>query len=193
MKRRDDVATTDTNSLSSLCIIQDSTSDWANEAGKMVNIYGHADCTIAYLLPPADVHTRPRRGPRIWSPCALRRPSDGVKAAYIYTDQTRWYDKDVQDWLSLSNWPLFGRAWTCQEWLLSPRIVFVGHRNLMWECSELRCDELLGPFETFPGATASKSHFAIVRAGVPSEATVAVRLTLWSTGRCSSRTIGLEP
>jgi hypothetical protein len=33
----------------------------------------------------------------------------------------------------------------------------------MWECSETLCDELLGPIERFPEATASKTHFSAVR------------------------------
>ena len=33
----------------------------------------------------------------------------------------------------------------------------------MWECSESLCDELLGPIERFPEATASKTHFSVFR------------------------------
>jgi hypothetical protein len=137
----------------------------------MAHVYGHADCTIAYLFPPQDALTKPRQDPRILSSCVLRPPSAGLPGVYIRPNmddeiyRSNLYDKTIPDidWLAPKDWPLFTRAWACQEYLLSPRIVFVGHRNLMWECSELLCDELLGPIKRFPRTTASKIHFSAVR------------------------------
>jgi hypothetical protein len=130
----------------------------------MAHVYGDADCTIAYLLPPEDMFTKPRQDPRIWSPCIFRPPSLASRGAYIrpiiFDEMVRY---DGIDWLSPKDWPLFTRAWVCQEYLLSPRIVFAGHRNLIWECSELLCDELLGPLDAFHEARASKTHFSAVR------------------------------
>jgi hypothetical protein len=143
----------------SLCIVQDSPSDWATEASKMAHVYGYADCTIAYLLHPQDVLTKPRQDPRIWSRCIFRRTSSTLRGVYIHPI----IPPSDMDWLSPKDWPLFTRAWTCQEYLLSPRIVFAGHRNLIWECSELLSDELLGPMDELTGATASKTHFSAVR------------------------------
>ncbi|KAF7677344.1 hypothetical protein GT037_004203 [Alternaria burnsii] len=154
--------------IDSLCIIQDSASDWAAEAGKMAHVYGHADCTIAYLLPPQDVLTKPRQDPMVWTPCMLRHPSVASRGMYVCAKRDDWNSDSVRtefgiDWLSPKDWPLFTRAWACQEYLLSPRILFAGHRNLMWECSELLSDELLGPMDEITGTTASKTHFSAVK------------------------------
>lgn len=140
----------------------------------MAHVYGHADCTIAYLLPPQDVFAKPRQDPRIWSPCIFRRPNLPLRSIHIRPDifgEIRDNENDMRflmrvldiDWLSPRDWPLFTRAWVCQEYLLSPRIVFVGHRNLMWECSSLFCDELLGPITQLRRATASKTEFSAVK------------------------------
>jgi hypothetical protein len=170
--------------------VQDSPRDWANEAGKMADVYGLADCTIAYLFPPQDVLTKQRQDPKIWAPCVLRRPTSALRGVYIRSYQTRdkdgkididrAYDRGKEDWsmdwLLPSDWPLFTRAWACQEYLLSPRILFVGHQNLMWECSELLCDELLGPITSSRRATASKTHFFAVKSSTPPATTVAAQL-----------------
>jgi hypothetical protein len=149
----------------------------------MAHVYGHADCTIAYLLPPQDVFTEPRRDPRIWYPCILRFPSHGKRGMYICPDMDEeivrsndGYGDDDIKWLSPNNWPLFKRAWTFQEYLLSPRIVFVGHQNLMWECSESRCDEIIGPLKAFPGSIASKAHLSAVGSITLPENTLAAQL-----------------
>lgn len=181
----------------SLCIIQDSKDDWAKEAGKMAHVYGHADCTIAYLLPPQDVFTKPRQDPRIWSPCIIRNPSLASRGVYIrpnvddeiYLTEKYPPEHSNLDWLLPIYWPLFARAWVCQEFLLSPRIVFAGHRNLMWECSESLCDELLGPMEMLltaaqedpistATATASKTQFSTVRSVKLPVTTMAAQLKL---------------
>jgi hypothetical protein len=46
----------------------------------------------------------------------------------------------------------------------------------MWECSELLCDELLGPLKEFTGTTASKAHFSAVRSVTLPATTVAAQL-----------------
>jgi hypothetical protein len=37
---------------------------------------------------------------------------------------------------------------TFQEYLLSPRTLLLGHKNLMYQCTQLFYDELLGPLGT---------------------------------------------
>jgi hypothetical protein len=93
----------------------------------MAHVYGHADCTIAYLLPPQDVLSKPR-DPKIWTPCILRPPSLTLRGAYIRPNIDEEISRSI-DWLTQEDWPLLTRAWVCQEYLLSPRVVFVGHRN----------------------------------------------------------------
>ena len=140
----------------------------------MAHVYGHADCTISYLLPPQDVLSKPRN-PKLWSPCIFRPPSLTLRGAYIRPNVDEDTSRSI-DWLTQEDWPLLKRAWVCQEYLLSPRVVFVGHRNLMWECSESLCDELLGPIEKFPRATASKTLFSAVKSVTLPVTTIAAQL-----------------
>jgi hypothetical protein len=66
--------------------------------------------------------------------------------------------RDAQAWLVQRNWPLFSRAWIFQEYLLSPRKLLLGQRNLMWQCSEGFYDELVGPVvEAWRGADDTKA------------------------------------
>ena len=139
--------------IDSLCIIQDSRSDWDEEACRMADIYGNAICNIAYLF-PSDANFEPmkREDPRSWYPCVLR-PATPINLG-TYFDGGDYID----DWLDQYKWPLFRRAWTFQEYLLSPRTLLVGHKNLMFQCSELFYDELLGPIGDGHGLVIDEKH-----------------------------------
>ncbi|KAF2851350.1 HET-domain-containing protein [Plenodomus tracheiphilus IPT5] len=129
--------------IDSLCIIQKSESDWQHEAGRMAIVYGNAVCNISTLFSPQDVMaTIERADPRDWSPCILREATSTRPGLYIERTKPA---SDLPPWLIQAKWPLFNRAWTFQEYLLSPRTLLVGHTNLMFQCSELFYDELLGP------------------------------------------------
>ncbi|KAF1831932.1 HET-domain-containing protein [Decorospora gaudefroyi] len=138
--------------IDSLCIIQDSDEDWKFEAARMAIVYGNAVCNIASLFPPARGENARRVGrrqdPRIWNPCILRAATPTALGVYVEhaKDASMLVDEEWgRDWLIQDKWPLFGRAWTFQEYLLSPRTLLIGHQNLMYQCTQLFYDELLGP------------------------------------------------
>jgi len=126
--------------IDSLCIIQDSSEDWAREAMQMGSIYDGAWCTIAA--------TRARdstegcfvaRDPRLLRPCTyepppdLRSPKLGNGPVYIVNSSL---------WISnVDKAPLNSRAWVIQERLLSPRIIHFGAQQVFWECQELAACE----------------------------------------------------
>jgi hypothetical protein len=135
--------------IDSLCIIQDSPSDWEHEARRMAIVYGNAICNLASLFPP-DTSSSTRADPRIWNPCILRTATTtqpGVYIRHLTSSWTLYFPEETQPWLVQRHWPLFSRAWTFQEYLLSPRTLLYGHENLMFQCSQLFYDELLGPIE----------------------------------------------
>ncbi|KAJ5024296.1 heterokaryon incompatibility protein-domain-containing protein [Bipolaris maydis] len=138
--------------IDSLCIIQDSEADWKYEAQRMAIVYGNATCNLAFLFPPHfPAKPSQRSDPRIWSPCILRAATPSTPGVYMHEDTTNEFRKEIdnygkhRDWLVQRSWPLFHRAWTFQEYLLSPRTLLLGHKNLMWQCSCHFYDELLGP------------------------------------------------
>lgn len=137
--------------IDSLCIIQDSPSDWEYEARRMAIVYGNALCNLAFIFPPnkeeSVVEPQPRKDTRSWSPCILRAASSSQRGVYLEGDMRNWrrHLDGGLPWLKQHHWPLFGRAWTFQEYLLCPRTLLIGHENLMWHCSEHFYDEILGP------------------------------------------------
>jgi hypothetical protein len=151
--------------IDSLCIVQDSNDDWKYEAQRMAIVYGNAVCNLAFLFPPSADTTspsistpihQPRADPRIWNPCILRQVTPSQSGVYIQHLTKSWrqtFPDEKQDWLIQRHWPLFARAWTFQEYLLAPRTLLLGHKNLMWQCSTLFYDELLGPIAQGPTAT----------------------------------------
>ncbi|KAG9191388.1 hypothetical protein G6011_09476 [Alternaria panax] len=127
--------------IDSLCIIQDSKSDWTAEANMMSAVYNNAVCTIAVLYPPqvAFSSTQCRDDPRDLTPCIVREPSREKAGISVFP-----YKFLKRSALAQEDWPLSSRAWTLQEHILSPRTIFYGHRTLKWECVEIFCDELAG-------------------------------------------------
>ncbi|KAH7067655.1 heterokaryon incompatibility protein-domain-containing protein [Paraphoma chrysanthemicola] len=143
--------------IDSLCIIQDSSADWEYEARGMASVYGNAACNLAFLFPDeqiADGKGYTRDDPRVWNPCILRpatRSQLGICIQHSTSHlRATYHSIEDQDWLVTRYWPLFGRAWTFQEYLLAPRTLLLGHRNLMWQCSDGFYDELLGPVAVAP-------------------------------------------
>ena len=116
--------------IDALCIVQDSAEDWQSEASRMCFVYENA--VITFVAPEAassDVGlsiSNPRRG-------TVEETRHGV----VY----------VREAMSSPVFPLHGhrtspspksiintRAWTMQELLLSPRILWFGSAEIGWSC-----------------------------------------------------------
>lgn len=119
--------------LDSLCIIQDSASDWTDEANMMPAVYNNAVCTIAFLFPPDVGFCQARDDPRASTPCLVPRHKN---YSWILPKEEK------PSRFSSINWPLSSRAWVLQEQLLSPRTILYGRCTIMWECGNSFRDEL---------------------------------------------------
>ncbi|KAF2659616.1 HET-domain-containing protein [Lophiostoma macrostomum CBS 122681] len=159
--------------IDSLCIMQDSAEDWQIEANRMAMVYGNSTLNISYIFPPEDALEggRRREDPRRWIPCRLRsirpKPIKEGSEEQLELDQdphssvfpglyASWQlERASPPWLDTAKWPLLSRAWVYQERILSPRILYVGHEALVWECYHGLNDELLGParFDRLPGTS----------------------------------------
>ena len=145
-----------------LCIIQDSKSDWSQEALAMADVYLGALFNLAAtgsadghggLFHDRNVNMVPRCIVEIDSPensvQRLRKPPGWGKST-----------KDFYEIRSDGFWrteveraPLVQRAWVLQERLLAPRVVHFGARQVLWECLELEACETYPngvPFEYIP-------------------------------------------
>jgi hypothetical protein len=125
--------------VDALCIIQDCPNDKAREISHMGGIYKNATATIAAANASAASEGFLGPRPRIPS-CELpffRPPPEEYESQKI---------RDMRGpgkvWLSALSTsddgeePLYQRAWTLQERLLSPRMLLFGGRELTWQCQQ---------------------------------------------------------
>jgi len=104
--------------IDSLCIIQDSASDWAAESVTMGEVYVNSYCNIAATgAENGEVGLGFKRNPRALRPLEIRIParppnSRGVPTGSYYCMDDFWQDGIVKA-------PLNRRAWVFQERLLS--------------------------------------------------------------------------
>ncbi|PQE27776.1 hypothetical protein CJF31_00010048 [Rutstroemia sp. NJR-2017a BVV2] len=158
--------------IDSLCIIQDSQSDWQTEAIKMAAIYGASACNISYAHDPSEEPAkRYLRDPRIHIPCKLaatsprpsflstfglnrlwRKPLSPAAVVVSYNRSATYSSWSTEGYRKVCS--LLSRAWVFQERLLCPRTIYYGHDRLLWECCETFDDEFSGPMPQVPRSKA---------------------------------------
>jgi hypothetical protein len=123
--------------IDSLCIVQDSATDWASESSKMNDVYKNSYLNLAAAASlDANGGLFYPRSPLSTTPCIVKigQGADAKYAGSFYTPENERSDKMV----------LFTRGWVFQECLLAPRILLFGKEELHWECNDLCASE------TFP-------------------------------------------
>ncbi|KAL0935434.1 heterokaryon incompatibility protein [Colletotrichum truncatum] len=129
--------------IDALCIIQDSKEDWDVQALTMRQVYSNALCTVAASASSDEEGGLFRE----------RTPSDILPAAIDLSinehgSSQRFcvYERDYWD-KNIFAGPLHKRGWVFQERHLSPRVLYFGESQILWECfNEAKC-------EGFPGGT----------------------------------------
>lgn len=135
--------------IDSLCIIQDSTKDWREQAAQMCDYYSNSWVVIAADGAPNSSHgflTDKRRKinvQRFKCPglngeseiCVRRKGAGGLHDSFSH-----------HYWVAPSSSPLSSRGWILQESLLAPRILHFTAEEITWEClEESRCECQVGP------------------------------------------------
>lgn len=117
--------------IDSLCIMQDDPSDWAFESATMSRIYSNSVLTIAALW-GEDSHSGcfVERNPLLTQDCSIGKWKHGD----VFVESGR-RDRG-QSLYGINPTPLLGRAWVTQERFLSPRTLFYGPWELLWECGK---------------------------------------------------------
>lgn len=122
--------------IDSLCIIQDSVSDWTKEATSMSEVYRNSVCNIG-----ASAASSGASGLFYARDCDLVRPPrltyDDREYMIFWT--TMWYE-------GVSKAPLHKRGWVVQERWLCPRMLHFGAEQLFWECRTATASEALPEF-----------------------------------------------
>lgn len=129
--------------IDSLCIIQDSSDDWKEQAAQMCEIYSGAYVTLAAAWSAdSDIGLfRESASFKVESTTHLAPQAPSYLIRRV-PEHTTW---DVAGVLQMTpELPLLSRAWVYQERLLSPRIVYFTRYELAFECSgsnrEKKCE-----------------------------------------------------
>lgn len=135
--------------VDSLCIVQDDSRDWHREASKMCDIYGGSALTIAtpickdssqsFLEQRRRRAAIPENSVRLdYTDTHLGEPGsilvymavgNDFKYHTMWSLEYKWseFDSYGPEWMR--------RAWTFQEWMLSPRVLHIEGMTL-WDCFE---------------------------------------------------------
>ncbi|KAJ0103988.1 hypothetical protein J7T55_009652 [Diaporthe amygdali] len=146
--------------VDSLCIIQDDDQDWLREASNMAGIYSRSALTLAiHVCGDASESFLQKRlldteqwsdGPYGCSRIPVNDPETGDKFdMYLWQDESFKGSRFLDRWWTTvqtigrrgpsGHW--LSRAWTLQEWLLSPRVLHI-HAMTIWDCFEGLGNEL---------------------------------------------------
>ncbi|KAJ0122253.1 HET-domain-containing protein [Diaporthe amygdali] len=119
--------------IDSLCIRQDDPDDWLREAAQMHLVYANSYCTIAAVCASSGGEGFLRsRNPRLHQACNFpTKIWASISGLSHRPEELRACPPE----------PLFSRAWTLQERLLSPRILKFGEEAISWECQECELTE----------------------------------------------------
>lgn len=140
--------------IDSLCILQDSSDDWAREATTMAEAYQNAALNIAATAcfgSNVGLTSEPHR----------KRPKVLIAATDVRLGDQRLQGscRVVQDnfWaVHIDEAPLNQRGWVVQERFFSPRTLHFGKYQVLWQCQELQASEA---FPEGPDQLMSKSNF----------------------------------
>lgn len=143
--------------VDALCIIQDDTQDWIRESANMAAVYGEAYLTIAASSVASSqmsfLHTSRENGEYLFRLDNSRHHED-----YNGNNETTAQSEVLgvrrtvrsgfhQDPYKLIVDPGMCRAWTLQEYLLSPRVVSFSADEVQWMCRTIRACECGNPEE----------------------------------------------
>lgn len=122
--------------IDALCIIQDSREDWEREIPAMQYIYSNSACNLA-----ASASDNPDGGlfrtreTRAIVPGVIAAPSAALRGGSHYVFDNSYWNRHI------FSGPLHRRGWVFQERLLSPRVIYFGKSQILWECfTELKCE-----------------------------------------------------
>lgn len=134
--------------IDALCIIQDDTDDWAQEAGEMASYYG-----LSTLMISATAAEDSSRG-ILNSRGVFHSPMLGTGR------RTYLYQRLLRSGFEIERSVLATRGWCAQERILAPRILHYTRQQVIWECAEGLLYEAFGGAgeSDFWKATYSKSE-----------------------------------
>ncbi|EXL69931.1 hypothetical protein FOPG_14170 [Fusarium oxysporum f. sp. conglutinans race 2 54008] len=125
--------------IDSLCIFQDSLSEWQQEAKAMVDVYRHSFCNISAIGASSNpssigLFSRRRLPLRLLFPFKVHGQhlddERGFRVGpWVFLNDSIWTD-------GVASTPLSTRGWVVQERFLAPRVLHFTENQIYWECLE---------------------------------------------------------
>ncbi|KAK1711538.1 heterokaryon incompatibility protein [Colletotrichum acutatum] len=145
--------------IDSLCIIQhgDNFTDWKQESTHMDKIYSGSFVNISAAdAPDANHPLFHDRNPDALYSQTIELPVSSLTTRFILMDYNFWRTE-------VSSAVINTRAWVLQERLLSPRVLYFGQRQILWECqqkedAEIYPEGLLIDLSRFPSPFKGFGH-----------------------------------
>ncbi|KAI1119786.1 heterokaryon incompatibility protein-domain-containing protein [Nemania abortiva] len=124
--------------VDSLCIYQDSLSDWHRQTHQMIDVYRNSHCNISAVGSSYNPSTKGLFEERRWERRLLypflvkegfQPREENRRDGWVAWNDSMW-DNDVQ------KTPLSTRGWVVQERFLGTRVVHFTQNQIFWECLE---------------------------------------------------------
>ncbi|KAL5584371.1 hypothetical protein FOVSG1_013760 [Fusarium oxysporum f. sp. vasinfectum] len=125
--------------VDSLCIFQDSLSEWQQEAKAMVDVYRHSFCNISAIGASSNpsrigLFSKRRLPSRLLFPFKVQgQYLDDERGftvgPWVFFNDSIWTD-------DVASTPLSKRGWVVQERFLAPRVLHFTENQIYWECLE---------------------------------------------------------
>ncbi|PMD47683.1 HET-domain-containing protein [Hyaloscypha variabilis F] len=132
--------------IDALCIAQDDDADKTKEIKYMGKIYNNARVTIAAASAQSVQAGFLNRDSRGDLPLPILFPEGGYGKLWVRSS------------LVLPAEPLDSRGWALQEYLLSPRVLYYGSRELFWKCQQELFVPVLPSHGIYPTDSFSQAH-----------------------------------
>jgi hypothetical protein len=123
--------------VDTLCILQDSKSDWEYESKHMGPVYRDASLTISAISSKCSTEgilkfsLETSLDP---SPVTMSIAIEDGSDVTVRIERRNLHEEDLRELKSRS--PLASRGWTLQEEVLSSRILYYGKRQIYWRCGQ---------------------------------------------------------
>lgn len=127
--------------IDALCIVQDDARDWEIESAKMAEIYGNAFLTICAATSTNSTQSIFRNLPKDFVQESINADAGiFVRTPILHDHLIDLSTFSEADDIPKQDHPIFYRAWTYQEMLMSPRVVMFGSSEVVWRCqSDILC------------------------------------------------------
>ncbi|KAH8728250.1 heterokaryon incompatibility protein-domain-containing protein [Phaeosphaeriaceae sp. PMI808] len=135
--------------IDSLCIIQDSATDWEHESQLMGEVYKGAVCNLsASAFKTGALGFSTERSSNLSSvlPLQIDTQNGSFSTSAACPEDAQFYMLEASvlhghPWEEILSGSLFERAWVLQEQVLALRILHFGKSEMFWECNEAFANE----------------------------------------------------